>query len=385
MKIGNLRFQILKKNFSRKAEKSTAPQNLQVARKSEIDGFRAISVVLVVLSHLKIAGIPGQTGVLFFFVISGYVITLSILRETRRTGTFSLSKFYKRRILKIVPPLFLIILLPSLILVDQLDLSKLTSQVLFYFNWQYLESFSSGVLIGSQVVWSLSVEEQYYITIAVIVFCYMKFAKAKFESYLKVTYFTIVLGSILSRVVIFINTDSRNEFGDVTRILYGTDTRISSIAMGGLVAFYIKTKGSDINNRIGFQFRKFLFHTFVLASLVFSFLFRDEFFRNTLKYTLQECACVALIVMVSNSSYGYSLVFKFLNSRLLQIIGISSYSIYLSHLVLIEHLQKNYSFFNLGNNGVFEKAILICLILIVGIFCHRVADHPFEKMRRNLH
>ncbi|OZA97434.1 MAG: hypothetical protein B7X67_22955 [Rhizobiales bacterium 39-66-18] len=76
----------------------------------DIDGVRAIAVLSVLLFHLGVPGVPGGfVGVDVFFVISGYLITANILADVRG-GTFSLLRFYDRRIRRIVPALTLVVL-----------------------------------------------------------------------------------------------------------------------------------------------------------------------------------------------------------------------------------------------------------------------------------
>ena len=81
----------------------------QSGYRSDIDGLRAVSVILVVLFHFSAATMPGGfVGVDVFFVISGYLITGLILNGLRE-GSFSLAEFYARRIRRIAPALFVVI------------------------------------------------------------------------------------------------------------------------------------------------------------------------------------------------------------------------------------------------------------------------------------
>jgi peptidoglycan/LPS O-acetylase OafA/YrhL len=87
---------------------------LDMRRIPSLDGLRAISIVLVILSHLvkwKHASLAfpdayGELGVRVFFVLSGYLITILLLREQDRSSTISLSNFYVRRAFRIFPAAF---------------------------------------------------------------------------------------------------------------------------------------------------------------------------------------------------------------------------------------------------------------------------------------
>ena len=154
---------------------------MQLTYRPEIDGLRAIAVISVIIYHAKInlfgfdilAG--GFLGVDIFFVISGYLITSIIYKEIKLTNNFSFSYFYERRIRRIIPALFFVLLicipfawlfiLPE----DLIDFCKsllfsigFTSNYFFYFSEQDYISKES-LYVPLLHTWSLSVEEQYYI------------------------------------------------------------------------------------------------------------------------------------------------------------------------------------------------------------------------------
>ena len=142
--------------------------------RAEIDGLRAIAVIPVILFHAGFEHFSGGfVGVDVFFVISGYLITTIILAEMER-GTFSIINFYERRARRILPALFLVMLvslpfawlwlLPS----DMKDFSQglvaassFSSNILFWLKTGYWSPASElNPLIHT---WSLAVEEQYYV------------------------------------------------------------------------------------------------------------------------------------------------------------------------------------------------------------------------------
>src|SRR5664280_2748127 len=107
----------------------TAPQSASVApahadRRGDIEGLRAVAVMLVVLFHASIGGVPGGfVGVDVFFVLSGFLITGLLLRERTASGTISLSSFYARRARRLLPAAALVLvvtLIASLILLPPL-------------------------------------------------------------------------------------------------------------------------------------------------------------------------------------------------------------------------------------------------------------------------
>lgn len=140
----------------------------------EVDGIRAIAVLMVMFCHAKLMGFAGGfVGVDIFFVISGYVVTLAITRQ-QQSGNFSLAEFYARRLRRLLPSLYL------------MALATLVFCLVFNFpetNFKLLKNLMALTLFGSNFylakhtdyfdlesakqpllhTWSLSVEEQFYL------------------------------------------------------------------------------------------------------------------------------------------------------------------------------------------------------------------------------
>lgn len=152
----------------------------------EIDGLRAVAVLPVLFFHAGVGYLPGgYVGVDVFFVISGYLIT-SILLEEMSAGTFSIGKFYERRVRRLLPALFAVlfvstpvalsILLPS----DLVDFGEsLIAVPLFVSNflfWSERGYFGvAGELKPLIHTWSLAVEEQFYIAFPLFLAALVRF------------------------------------------------------------------------------------------------------------------------------------------------------------------------------------------------------------------
>ena len=142
----------------------------------EIQGLRAIAILLVVLAH---AGVPGMgsgfIGVDIFFVISGYLITGLIVREMEQTKTFAFTEFFIRRIRRLFPALLTMLILVSLASVLLLSPFEQTSQSIsagyasvwvsnIYFAFSNLDYFEASTETNLFLhTWSLGVEEQFYL------------------------------------------------------------------------------------------------------------------------------------------------------------------------------------------------------------------------------
>jgi len=145
----------------------------------DVDGLRAIAVLAVLLYHVGVPFVPGgYVGVDIFFVISGFVITSRILDDIAN-DRFSIAQFYERRIRRILPALavtLLATLLAFSLLMDAeqfMDLSRsLTASTLSvsnFFFWKSSGYFDPSA--GTRPLlhtWSLSVEEQFYLFIPVL-------------------------------------------------------------------------------------------------------------------------------------------------------------------------------------------------------------------------
>src|ERR687897_311670 len=163
------------------SEGSPAEANLKPPKEGfrpDVEGLRAVAVGVVLLYH---AGVPfapgGYVGVDVFFVISGYLITGLLLRESEKTGTLSLARFYSRRAKRLLP--MTVVVLGAVVLVvgmwprfdpvrmDEVSLGVVASG-LYVMNWllaaRATDYFAAGLQASPvQHFWTLAVEEQFYL------------------------------------------------------------------------------------------------------------------------------------------------------------------------------------------------------------------------------
>ena len=154
----------------------------------EIDGLRALAVIPVILFHAGFEAFSGGfVGVDVFFVLSGYLITTIILSDLE-LGKFSLLNFYERRARRILPALFLVILVSIpfawawLLPTDMRDFSQslvavatFTSNILFWRESGYFDE--AAELKPLLHTWSLSVEEQFYVLYPLFLLLFWRFGK----------------------------------------------------------------------------------------------------------------------------------------------------------------------------------------------------------------
>ncbi len=155
-------------------------QNNEGAKRGDIQGLRAFAAIAVVLFHASSLLPGGFLGVDVFFVISGFIIVHVVNREIASTHAFRFKRFLKRRMLRIFPPMILVVLVTIALgaVIDtpsgtastlpMTGIAALTGVVNYYFllsATDYFQSFHTNPLLH---LWSLSVEIQFYILFAVI-------------------------------------------------------------------------------------------------------------------------------------------------------------------------------------------------------------------------
>jgi len=153
--------------------------------RKDIQGLRGLAVLAVVLYHANLPVSGGFLGVDVFFVISGFIVTTVILREVDRTGRISLKDFYVRRIRRILPMFTLAtVMTVALTMVflspfgdQQQAFSTSRWAAFFASNYQLQFSDSYENLVGNPFrhLWSLSVEEQFYVVLPVVLIVAIRF------------------------------------------------------------------------------------------------------------------------------------------------------------------------------------------------------------------
>lgn len=345
-------------------------------RFAHIDAMRAYAVLVVVVAHSGAGAIvPGGSGVTIFFTISGFIITYLLLRERDRTGGFSAVGFYRRRAFKIAPPFVVAIIAPTLVfavLGGRVDWGAFLAQVFFVFNWLKIGQVPE-VLPGSGVVWSLSIEEQFYIVFALV---WMLLVRRGFwvQGTAIIAAAAIVVSTGL-RVVIALGEPVEG------RIYYGSDTRLDGIAWGMLLAvgyfawmrageprtWYSRLIGSDVA---------------VIAALAMyaaSLVIRDEMFRDTFRFSVQSVA--AAIVIAYGLAPGDGVVRRVFTRislwRPVVVIGLASYSIYLVHLTAGSALRDILEPFPF----ITSFAVTMAAGIGIGIGMYYLVEVPAQRMR----
>jgi peptidoglycan/LPS O-acetylase OafA/YrhL len=356
---------------------SPTPSNAAAAPGGAIpglDGVRALAVGIVFLAHAGLERIvPGGLGVTIFFVLSGYLITTLMRRELAGRGTLDLGAFYLRRLLRLMPPLVLVTAAAALAAragwIDGAFTPSGLLSVLFYWgNYFVIAHDFDGVPSGMGVVWSLAVEEHYYLLYPFLLPPLLRAAGPRGAA-------TVLLGACSAVLAwrCFLYAAGAPE----AWLTMATDTRIDAILAGGVLALGLNPldapRRAAPSPRIGL-----LLPAACALLLLGTLLLRDPWFRQTLRYSLQSAAVAGLLysVVAAARSPGWRL----LDTRLMSWLGTLSYTIYLSHHLLLDAVAKHWQ------AGAVPVALLAAaLTLLLAEAMRRWVEAPCARLRRRLH
>ncbi|WP_154767410.1 acyltransferase family protein [Nakamurella alba] len=299
-----------------------------------LDGIRAIAVLGVVLYHAGVPFLPGGfLGVDLFFVVSGYLVTALLQREHDRTGRIDLRGFWLRRARRLLPALLLMLLVVcAATLACGRDLGaglrwQLAGALTFSSNWlqiangsSYLETMEPALLTH---LWSLAVEEQFYLLWPLAVLFLLTVVKAR-----RSRAALAVLVALASAAAMFAGYRTGT---DPTRIYAATDTHGFGLLLGAALALarpaseLDPVRGARRRGR-GTDLLGFASLAVVLGGMVVLDLENPWTYRGGL--LLVSLAAVGLVAVTIR---GSGPVAKLLGSRVLRPVGERSYSLYLWH------------------------------------------------------
>jgi peptidoglycan/LPS O-acetylase OafA/YrhL len=334
-----------------------------------LDGVRGISFLIVFVAHAGLDRIvPGRFGVAIFFLLSGYLITTLLIRERAKTGRINLKLFYMRRALRIFPPMYGIFAITVLFLwlthqMTGITAGGLCSQLFYYQNYY----FHGGIVPGLGPLWSLAIEEHFYILFPPLMVLLM----ARVRSYRQIAEVLLALcGLILVwRCCVVAFMPHGMEWARDA-----SDTRADSILFGCALACLQQSTACD-----SLFTRRRLERYIVpgcLAMLLATFVIRNPVFRETLRYTVQGIALAPLlyyVVRFPNTGAG-----NLLNWRWLRYIGVLSYSLYLLHGSVVLEMQR------LIPSKIAAGTLSLPFAIALAVLIRLIIERPIEKLRADL-
>lgn len=333
--------------------------------RSDIDGLRAIGVLAVIFFHVKINLFKGGfVGVDIFFVISGYLITHSIISDVSN-GNFKLFDFYEKRARRIFPALSVMLiacaissyfLMPS---IDYLNFSKSLFASIFSFSnivfWKETGYFDSPAEVKPLLhTWSLGIEGQFYIIFPILILFLFKLKKEKAISVLTIIFlFSIILSqwsAMYHSAVAF----------------YLLPSRVWELIMGALLAFKVfpAVENRKLNLFLSVLGTCLIFFSFVSFSANIAFPGLHALFPT-----------IGTALIIYSNEKELNLIGNIYSIRPLRFIGAISYSLYLWHWPLLVF----YKYVSFSNLSFINTLIILFFSLIISIVSWKYVEAPFLK------
>ena len=351
-----------------------------------IDSLRALAVLAVIIYHVDVNYLPGGfLGVDLFFVLSGYLISSLIIKEFRKTGTVNLYNFYIRRARRLLPAVYFMITvgLVVMVLFNEVLLRKSHLDAIFGYiyssNWWYifhkLDYFDSfGAQSPFKHLWSLAIEEQFYMIFPLLFLLVSRKKKSKDGTYkLNKNFLYVVLGLILVSLIAHILLFDIN---NISRIYFGTDTRAFSLLVGvvGAILYPMERLHARVTPQQNMIYS--VVSLVSIATLITVMIYTSEY--NTLLYRggFLLVAILGLIVIIS-SGKQHTLMSRLLSFKPIVFIGKISYSLYLWHfpvLVLTTPVSE------IGNPNIIFVILRVILTFILATASYVFVETPIRKL-----
>jgi peptidoglycan/LPS O-acetylase OafA/YrhL len=340
-----------------------------------LDGIRAISFFLVFFAHAGLGAIiiPGGFGVTIFFLLSGFLITTLLRLEFARYGRINLGAFYLRRVLRILPPLYVVLALAIVLTslgkgLSAVPFAGTLTQVLQVSNYYQIYADPATTMPGTGLLWSLAVEEHFYLLFPLLYVWMSPRLSANRQAALLLA---LCAAALAWRYVLYFHFHAQE-----SRTYFATDTRFDSILFGCVFAIAANPVTRDPSYEWMLARMKWLLPLSVVT-LFGTFVVRNEGFRDTLRYTLQGLALLPLFVAAIH--YQKSSPVRFLNLPVIRFLGVLSYTLYLCHSVIMEGVERVWP---VGPvlTGVLSLACALCFATLV----HYWVERPCTRLRKRL-
>lgn len=346
-----------------------------------IDGLRALAIIAVLCVH---AGVPGFSlgwlGVDLFFVLSGFLITTLLLTEKIKKGKVNLLKFMGRRILRLFPAYYLYILFITIAI--YLGAGTLTSigqwnpTVIIASLWGYFNNFipRGGFWEYSKLLihlWSLAVEEQYYLIWPLVLVCIFKFKNIIFIPTLILLIFFIVRFS-------------------VDGLDYDAKLHTRGIAL--VIGSYMALLCSEFSGVVE-CIKKYRHLILVMLVCLLLAVFSAKLLGIASDYDLRKTPIIFLDIifafMIARIWYGSGCFYScFLSMPALVYIGRISYGIYLYHMfchfVVWDVWYLNFSVLPNYANYFIRLSVYFLMSIGLATLSYRYLEMPFLRIKGSL-
>lgn len=307
----------------------------------------------------------GHTGVVLFFVISGFLITFLLLRENDSYKKISIKKFYIRRILRIWPLYYIVILISAFLF------SYNPSHLVWLWSLTLLPNlgyFSGNAWLVSPQIWSIGVEEQFYLIWPTLI----KYIKSR----LFIILIILIVGyTILPHALLFVINRSSMEKSSLPLLInrFFETAKFNCMAMGGMMAYLINK-----NYKIVDYIRKKPF-SYIIILLPFILWF----FNIEIYYFTDEVMSLIFCFLIANVTYRK---YQFFDNRIINYLGKISYGLYMYHFaIILLALKLIHPIFCINlilANFLLYFIVLIGTVLISSLSYHTIESYFLKQKKR---
>ncbi len=352
--------------------------NVERKFRPEIEGLRFVAAILVAIYHIWFNRVSG--GVDVFFVISGFLITTSIISTINRTGEFRFWPYISKLIKRLYPSVFFIlgvVLLLSIFFLPASIMDKTIREViasLFYYqNWQLAIS-NTDYLDASQMkspvehFWALSIQGQFYL-IWFILFSFALILIKKNNRLNVKRLLNVLLGTLfISSLVYSVYLTKFNQ----PLAYFITFTRVWEFSLGGILC--INLSSIKVNKIIATIIGWVGLVGLILTGIVFNV---SEMFPGYIALWPMICAFLIVVSGLQNTKFG---VKRFLGSSLMVKLGGISFGIYLWHWVLLQYYRYNFT----ETPGFLIGLLIIAISVVLSFLMTHFIEKPIRKSTNNI-
>lgn len=332
--------------------------------RADIDGLRAIAVLLVIFNHVGLSFFSGgYIGVDVFFVISGYLITI-ILTHDIQSKRFSIARFYKKRVVRLAPAYFTVLSVVSIIAWQVMLPGELTE---YFDSVMYATLLMANIYMRNEVgdyfsqdaegipllhLWSLGVEEQFYIFWPLLL---LLFAGKVSRKYMWAVVTTFIVALLLYA--------QHKLTQNAAKAYYSMPVRAFELLIGALIGFLPQLK-----------LPKKLLQSLIWGSLVVLFATAVYFDKQTPfpgAMALIPCLATALIIYLGQSSPSSNIL---LSNRFSTWVGRISYPLYLWHWPIIVLFGIYMRPLNVEN-----QVVIVLLSILLAFLTYQLIEKPSKR------
>jgi peptidoglycan/LPS O-acetylase OafA/YrhL len=333
-----------------------------------LDAVRGIAACLVVFAHILGPLKLGATGVLIFFVLSGFLITWLLLRELERTGEISIHNFYVRRTLRIFPAFYVFWVVCVVVAhVTHASFSWAEAIASFFYMGDYYTAIHPShahQIMG--ITWSLGVEEKFYLLWPAIFLMLRKDLAKLLRVALFLTGF-IWLYRTLACIYLHLPVDY---------LLYSFDSRFADILLGCSFALALKLGLLEPVLAAAVRIKAFpLWLTAILVSL--TILEHRMSVRLFYIFALPLSTVVVAALLVQLIFKADARGYRWLEHPVLRFVGRISYSLYLYHIVVIRSVEHLFPHLRLR----WAYSLMWIGSFIAAYMSYKIIEQPFLRLK----